>query len=51
MTVAEHLERYVRGCAWPGTDELPYPRADPDDLARLPGDTAGAARIPAGVQT
>jgi lysophospholipase L1-like esterase len=41
---------FVRGCAWGGTDELPYPRADPNDLARLPGDTVAAASVPAGVR-
>jgi lysophospholipase L1-like esterase len=42
-------EAYLRGCAWPGTDDIPYPRADPAD-ARLPGDTAGTARLPVGVR-
>jgi lysophospholipase L1-like esterase len=41
---------FVRGCAWSGTDELPYPRADPNDLARLPGDTVAAASLPVGVR-
>ncbi len=40
----------MRGCAWDGTDEIPYPRADPQDLARLPGDTVAAARLPVGVR-
>ena len=35
---------------WPGTDDLPYPRADPADLDRLPGDTVGTARLPVGVR-
>ncbi len=43
-------EPFLRGTAWPGTDDLPYPRADPADLDRLPGDTAGAARLPVGVR-
>lgn len=50
MTAACDAAPYVRGCAWPGTPEFPYPRADPADLARLPGDTVGAARVPAGVR-
>lgn len=50
MTDPEPPAPYVRGCAWPGTDELPYPRADPDDLARLPGDTVATARLPVGVR-
>lgn len=41
---------FLRGCAWPGTDEIPYPRANPADLARLPGDTVAAARLPVGVR-
>jgi len=41
---------YVRGCAWSGTDDMPYPRADPADLARLPGDTVASARLPVGVR-
>ncbi|MFI5048020.1 MAG: hypothetical protein ACHQIG_13220, partial [Acidimicrobiia bacterium] len=41
---------FVRGCAWPGTDEMPYPRADPHDLARLPADTVATAHLPAGVR-
>jgi lysophospholipase L1-like esterase len=43
-------EAFLRGCAWPGTDDIAYPRADPADLARLPGDTAGTARLPVGVR-
>jgi lysophospholipase L1-like esterase len=41
---------FVRGCAWSGTGGLPYPRADPADLARLPGDTVAAASLPVGVR-
>jgi lysophospholipase L1-like esterase len=43
-------EPFLRGNAWPGTDDLPYPRADPADLDRLPGDTMGTARLPVGVR-
>ena len=43
-------EPFLRGNAWPGTDDLPYPRADPADLDRLPGDTVGTARLPVGVR-
>jgi lysophospholipase L1-like esterase len=43
-------EPFLRGCAWPGTDDIPYPRADPADLARLPIDTVDAARVPASVR-
>ncbi len=43
-------EPFLRGCAWDGVDGMPYPRADPADLARLPGDTVGTARIPVGAR-
>jgi len=43
-------EPFLRGAAWAGTDEMPYPRADPADLDRLPGDTVGTARLPASVR-
>src|SRR5439155_14578246 len=41
---------FLRGNAWPGTDDVPYPRADPADFHRLPGDTTGTARLPVGVR-
>jgi lysophospholipase L1-like esterase len=41
---------YLRGCAWQGTDDIPYPRADPDDLTRLPVDTVATARLPVSVR-
>ncbi len=44
------MEAFVRGCAWEGTAEVPYPRADPSDFARLPGDTWAMAQVPAGVR-
>jgi lysophospholipase L1-like esterase len=50
VTAGTSAAPYLRGCAWTGTDEVPYPRADPTDLARLPGDTAAAARLPVGVR-
>ncbi|HLM18716.1 MAG TPA: GDSL-type esterase/lipase family protein [Acidimicrobiia bacterium] len=43
-------EPFLRGNAWPGTEEVPYPRADPADFDRLPGDTVGTARLPVGVR-
>jgi lysophospholipase L1-like esterase len=43
-------EPFLRGNAWAGSDDLPYPRADPADLDRLPGDTVGTARLPVGVR-
>jgi lysophospholipase L1-like esterase len=41
---------FLRGNAWAGTDDDPYPRADPADFSRLPADTWEAARIPVGVR-
>lgn len=39
----------LRGAAWPGTEQTPYPRSDPAD-DRLPADTLGTAQIPVGVR-
>ena len=50
MTRPAQPEPFLRGCAWPGTDDIPYPRADPADLSRLPIDTVETARIPASVR-
>ena len=41
---------FLRGVAFPGNDRVPYPRAKPEDAARLPMDTWATARIPAGVR-
>jgi lysophospholipase L1-like esterase len=46
----EQPEPFLRGCAWPGTRSVPYPRADPQDRMRIPGDTWQMASIPAGVR-
>jgi lysophospholipase L1-like esterase len=43
-------EPFLRGNAWPGTDDVPYPRADPADFDRLPADTAATARLPVSVR-
>ncbi len=40
----------LRGVAWAGDADTPYPRADPADVARLPADTWGSARLPVGVR-
>jgi len=50
VTAGSPADPFVRGCAWPGTDDMPYPRADPTDLDRLPGDTVATARLPVGVR-
>ena len=44
------VEPFVRGCAWPAGAGVSYPRANPDDFARLPIDTWGAAQLPVGVR-
>ena len=41
---------FLRGAAWAGTPEVPYPRADPADAARLPQDTWTTAQLPVGVR-
>jgi len=41
---------FIRGCAFPAAPDVPYPRADPVDAARLPGDTWATARLPVGVR-
>ncbi len=40
----------LRGIGWEGDAQTPYPRADPSDSDRLPGDTWGTAQIPVGVR-
>jgi len=49
-TRPEQPEPFLRGVAWPGTSRVPYPRANPIDRLRLPGDTWQMASIPAGVR-
>jgi lysophospholipase L1-like esterase len=43
-------EEAIRGAGWEGDVQVPYPRADPADAARLPGDTWATALIPVGVR-
>jgi lysophospholipase L1-like esterase len=50
MSGAAAPEPFVRGNAWTGSEDLPYPRADPADLDRLPGDTVASARLPVSVR-
>ena len=40
----------LRGAPWAGTDDVPYPRADPADFDRLPIDTWAMAAVPAAVR-
>ena len=48
MSRPQQVEPFLRGCAWPASDDAPYPRADPTDARRMPQDTWGAAQLPAG---
>ena len=41
---------FLRGVAFPGNTRVPYPRAKPEDAARLPLDTWSCARLPVGVR-
>ena len=43
-------EPFVRGAPYPAAGDVPYPRANPTDTARLPSDTWHAATVPAGVR-
>ncbi len=43
-------EPFIRGAIYPATGDVPYPRANPTDMARLPGDVWSAAGVPAGVR-
>ena len=43
-------EPFVRGAPYPAAGDVPYPRADPTDVARLPADVWHAATIPVGVR-
>lgn len=43
-------EPFVRGAPYPSAGEVPYPRANPSDTARLPADIWHAAVVPAGVR-
>ena len=44
-------EPFLRGCAWPASESVPYPRCDPGPQGtRLPDDTRSAAALPVGVR-
>jgi lysophospholipase L1-like esterase len=43
-------EPFVRGAAYPSVGDVPYPRANPSDTARLPADIWHAATVPVGVR-
>ena len=46
----EQPEPFIRGAAYPATGDVPYPRANPTDTARLPADVWTAATVPVGVR-
>ena len=47
----EEVEPFLRGCAWPAGEGVPYPRCDPGPLGlRLPADTRACAALPVGVR-
>jgi lysophospholipase L1-like esterase len=46
----EQPEPFIRGAAYPGVGDVPYPRANPTDTARLPTDVWNAASVPVGVR-
>ncbi len=44
------VQEFLRGVAWPAGAGVSYPRADPADFGRLPGDTWATASLPVGVR-
>ena len=44
------VREFLRGVAWPAGAGVSYPRADPADFGRLPGDTWATASLPVGVR-
>jgi lysophospholipase L1-like esterase len=46
----EQPEPFIRGAAFPPSSDVPYPRANPTDTARLPADVWHAATVPVGVR-
>jgi lysophospholipase L1-like esterase len=43
-------EPFVRGAPYPAFGDVPYPRANPTDTARLPADVWHSAMVPVGVR-
>jgi lysophospholipase L1-like esterase len=41
---------YIHGCVFLSLPDVPYPRFDPKDVARIPADTWETAQTPAGVR-
>ena len=51
MSRPEQPEPFLRGCAWPASEDVPYPRCDPGPQGlRLPADTRAVAALPVGVR-
>ena len=51
MSRPEQPEPFLRGCAWPAGEDVPYPRCDPGPQGqRLPADTRATAALPVGVR-
>ena len=46
----EQPEPFIRGAAYPASGDVPYPRANPTDTARLPADIWQAASVPVGIR-
>src|SRR5271165_3702558 len=46
----EQPEPFIRGAAYLASGDVPYPRANPTDTARLPADVWQAASVPVGVR-
>lgn len=46
----EQPEPFVRGAAWPGISTAMYPRLQPGDHTRAPGDTWRCAKLPVGAR-
>ncbi len=46
----EQPEPFLRGAPYPAYGDVPYPRANPTDTARLPADIWHASVVPAGVR-
>ena len=46
----EQPEPFIRGAAYPASGDVPYPRANPTDTARLSADVWSAAGVPVGIR-
>ena len=46
----EQPEPFIRGAAYPASGDVPYPRANPTDTARLSGRRVEFGRVPVGIR-